>query len=288
VGAITLFPVFNHAPAAPDYMSGPRAEAEGLVEVVEQGGGATVPALVVRNRADVPVLVIGGTTVLGNRQDRTLDVTVLCPPGETVVPVSCVEEGRWSAPRPARWATASAPLDLRADMARSVVASLRRGEKKADQYMVWDRVAYRLAAGRVVSETGALADAYRDAGPELDDLAARLRPQPDQAGLVVAIGGRVRGLEVFDRPATLEAHWEALLRGLALEADVDADAAGGAAVPTTEEAAAFCARVERTPVTEAPPTGLGRELYLDGDGICGQALVWEGALVHLCAFATNG
>ncbi len=97
-GPLTLFPIVGEAPAAPAYLTGPRAEALGALRVAELDGAAAVPELVVHNGGAVPVLLVEGETVIGNKQNRTLNLSVLVAAGaDTAIPVSCVEAGRWRA-----------------------------------------------------------------------------------------------------------------------------------------------------------------------------------------------
>ena len=57
-----------------------------------------VPELRVVNPLDANVLLYDGEELLGAKQNRILNVTVLVPAAsEKTVPVSCVEEGRWHA-----------------------------------------------------------------------------------------------------------------------------------------------------------------------------------------------
>ncbi|TML36940.1 MAG: hypothetical protein E6G27_18330 [Actinobacteria bacterium] len=56
---IALFPVYYHDSPAPPYLTGRRADAMGVLVVKERPGAAAVPELVVRNDADLPVLLVG-------------------------------------------------------------------------------------------------------------------------------------------------------------------------------------------------------------------------------------
>ena len=74
-----------------------------------------VPQLAVTNLSDLPVLLVEGEMLVGGDQNRTMNVTVLCPPRtRTVVPVSCVEAGRWGARRTMSGKRKHAPGSLRA------------------------------------------------------------------------------------------------------------------------------------------------------------------------------
>jgi hypothetical protein len=67
--------------------------------IVRHRGGleaGSVPNLAVRNDGDTPVLLLHGEELIGAKQNRVVNVTMLVP-AKTVlkIPVSCVEQGRW-------------------------------------------------------------------------------------------------------------------------------------------------------------------------------------------------
>ncbi len=76
-GPLALYPLVSAGPSAPAYMCGPDAEATDVLVVDEIDERAAVSELVVQNRGDQPVLLIEGETVLGAKQNRTLNLTVL-------------------------------------------------------------------------------------------------------------------------------------------------------------------------------------------------------------------
>ncbi|HMY27266.1 MAG TPA: hypothetical protein PLJ59_13150 [Solirubrobacterales bacterium] len=98
-GPLTIFPVFGPDPGIP-YVSLKDAIENGNLTVKELPGGASVRDLVVENPGRHNVLVFEGEEVLGARQNRTFDISVLIPSGARItVPVSCVEAGRWDGMR---------------------------------------------------------------------------------------------------------------------------------------------------------------------------------------------
>ena len=55
-----------------------------------------MPELEAENRGDLPVLLVDGDQLVGAKQNRIINLTILVPPGKTIViPVSCVEARRW-------------------------------------------------------------------------------------------------------------------------------------------------------------------------------------------------
>ena len=282
-GPLTLFPVFRRDAATADYVPGPAAAAEHLFDVAERGDGAVVPELVITNRGARPLLLIEGEVLLGAKQNRTLNVTVLCHPrGETVIPVSCVEMGRWGRARKGSRSPHHAGLKLRAAKVRSVFESVRaRRGKRSDQGRVWEAVDEYAAALDSTSPTFALDEIQEGAALRFAHLTKDLVPAARQCGVLVGIGGEVRALDVFDRPETLSAYWQSLLAGYAT------DAYGAKEAPTTAEAArAFVAALGAAARTETPGAGLGTERHFGSDAVAGSELCLDGATIHLAAFAT--
>ena len=65
---------------------------QAVVEEVNESG--SVPNLVVTNKADRPLLISEGEILVGAKQNRVVNVTVLVAAGvKFLMPVSCVEAG---------------------------------------------------------------------------------------------------------------------------------------------------------------------------------------------------
>src|SRR5580658_6027310 len=98
--------------------------------------------------------------LVGGDQNRTMNVTVLCSPGErTLVPVSCVEAGRWGMRRTMGASRRHAPGSLRA--AKTANLEERSADvqsRRSDQRRVWAEVERQSMSHGVHSETFALDD----------------------------------------------------------------------------------------------------------------------------------
>ena len=146
---------------------------------------------------------------------------------------------------------------------------------------MWQRIdAYQddLAA---FAPTSALDDVYEAVGLDLDAIIDGLVPLPGQRGVIVAIGGQVRGLDLFDKPSTLAAYWDSLVAGAAIDA-----LHAPSRAPSLDDAEQFAVCVLAAPDSPAPAVGLGREHLLAGAGVTGHTLEWGGGIVHLAAFST--
>ena len=93
---LTLYPLTRAATnEAPDYLLLEDAIARGLARVTELTADGSVPELNFENGSDQPVLLLDGEELVGAKQNRVLNLTVLAPAKQSIViPVSCVEAGR--------------------------------------------------------------------------------------------------------------------------------------------------------------------------------------------------
>src|SRR5437763_10855836 len=93
---LTVFPLYLESPARPNYRLSEEALADGSAVVEEVTEGGSVPNLAVDNKGETLVLFVEGQERRGAKQNRVLNTSVLiAAKTKTVLPVSCVEQGRW-------------------------------------------------------------------------------------------------------------------------------------------------------------------------------------------------
>jgi hypothetical protein len=281
--ALTLFPLWTeHAEAATGYVTGPAAEAAKTL-AVDELGEATVPQLLAKNTGGAPVLLVEGEVLAGGLQTRVLNLSVLVPAlAELAVPVACVEAGRWGDRRHSRRGAAHSPPTLRHRKTASVNAAKARGARYADQRAVWSSVAAYSAMLAAPSATDSYADVIDQRRMDVTRMTAGLVPLPGQRGLLVGVGGTVRGLELFDSAATFADYFGSVLVGYAMEAL----AAEPVATPSAH-ARRFIRRVAVASWSSSDAVGLGREITIEAEGVTGTGLAWDAQRppVHVAAFA---
>lgn len=95
-GALAVLPIMADLPAGPDYLTLGEALAAGTLTITEISEGGSVPELAVINEGNLPVLFLDGEELAGAKQNRVVNTTILLKEhSKTVIPVSCVEQGRW-------------------------------------------------------------------------------------------------------------------------------------------------------------------------------------------------
>jgi hypothetical protein len=93
---LTIFPVVSADEPSLSYLLMTDAIRRGVVTFEEKGGG-TRPHMVVRNRGTLPVLLLDCETLLGVRENHSTHQSMLLGPGSTtLVPISCMDPGKWS------------------------------------------------------------------------------------------------------------------------------------------------------------------------------------------------
>src|SRR5271168_2701414 len=94
--SLTVFPLFAEPSGQVDYLLSDEALQAGSVMVQEVSEGGSVPDLLVENSGDIRVLFLEGEELVGAKQNRILNTSILLPAhSKTKIPVSCVERGRW-------------------------------------------------------------------------------------------------------------------------------------------------------------------------------------------------
>ena len=144
---VVIAPLFPRRQPVASYVTLEEAIPLGFhVGEIDEAG--SVPELLARNPLDANVLLYDGEELLGAKQNRILNVTVLAAAGaETRIPVSCVEVGRWSS-RSAAFASSPSHAypELRRVKAQRLSAEpLARGTA---QGAVWDEVRGKAALPR--------------------------------------------------------------------------------------------------------------------------------------------
>jgi hypothetical protein len=288
---LSLFPLYRPDLTAsePDYLLLEEAIAQGLARITEAGGGGSVPEIKFENDAEIPVLLLDGEELLGAKQDRVLNLTILAPPKRTtLIPVSCVEPGRWRMTSPEfRVAGDMMCSRVRAARCAQVSASMRTsGTHGSDQARMWDELAAKASRLGVDSPTGAMAAMYERHALLIDEYVRAFAGAEGQTGVLCAMGRHPLALDLFDHSITMRRLFPKLVRSYALDA---LDAGQCSKVPTDPRLVSEMLKdASRAPAFTQPAIGLGKDVRFLGRTVSGSALWANGRYVHICAFAASG
>ena len=257
----------------------------GTLHIEEPHEAGSVPELRVVNEGSLRVLILEGDELIGAKQNRVVNSSVLVAAGSHLtLPVSCVERGRWSyRSRAFSPGTGSPHLALRRLKTRSVHDSLRRGRgHRSAQRAVWREVDRKARLHKAVSSTHALQDSRSHLSERLDAFEKLARELPEgTSGVVVAMGERLLLLEVLAGPRTFARVFRKLLSGYAFES-VGLDRPYG--TPDTSAVRSFIEAAAKAAHEEHQAVGAGRDVKFEADGISGYALIGETGVLHAAAF----
>jgi hypothetical protein len=280
---IVLAPLFPRKQPRARYVTLDDALPLGL-RITEVSAAGSVPELLVANPLDAPVLLYDGEELVGAKQDRILNVSVLVSEtSETRIPVSCVEQGRWSA-RSAAFAAArhTAHPEMRRIKAEALLAApLAPG---VAQRQVWDAVDDKARRLGTWSPTGAQADIFAARERDLGGLRRAFPLQQGQSGAVLALGPELLCLDYVSGPEAFARLYPKLLDGYLLDALEHLDVAPA----DWARLEGFVGAVHAAPRRRTPSPGLGEDVRLAGDGVVGSGLELEGEELQLSAFTRTG
>ena len=282
---MTVFPILDGAAAGPEYVSLRQALEKGWLTVTEVSEGGSVPNLRVENAADVGVLLLDGEELVGAKQNRVLNTSVLLAPhSETIIPVSCTEAGRWSYVSPVfEDSDLVAAASVRRMKSASVTRSLEHtGEFQSDQVKVWDAIDAVASRARAESPTRALRDVFLAKEKRLEEYQSAFPGLAEQKGLVACLGETVLGLDLVSRPAVYAELHAKLVKSYAMEAILQETPP--AAHASEDTARAFLAGLQAAEERTYPSVGLGTDYRYRAKELVASALVHENEVVHLAAF----
>jgi hypothetical protein len=278
-GSLSVFPLFTEESHPVDYVLSDEAIGVGTVTVAEISPQGSVPDLTVENKGERRALFLEGDQLVGAKQNRILNLTVLIP-GQTklTIPVSCVEAGRWHRTSASFSSSChGSPYRLRHNLKSSVTRSLRekRGHR-SDQGQVWADVREQQKSLGVRSDTSALEDTYKKYEDKLAEAKKALQYVPGSYGLVVALGPKIITVDLFDKPETCEKVWSRFLSGMVLDALAEEKEGS----PEPDQVGQLINELRQAPWAQTQTVGEGQEYRVEFQGKIGSVLLLDGSLIH--------
>ena len=279
---LSVFPLFDGSMSPVEYTLSDEGIGSGTVTVEEVSEAGSVPDLLVENKGDVRVLFLEGEELVGAKQNRILNTSVLIGAHSRVkIPVSCVEAGRWRY-RSRLFGSSGSHCSsrlrhfLKMSVSKSVMA--RRGHS-SDQGAVWQEVARQQSALGTSSPSSAMADTFRAHEGRIAEFREKLRYVDGACGIAVAVGKQIVAVDLFDKMTTCRKVWDRLLTGYVLDA-LEAGAEQGQA--ETADVERLLGTANALSWQKADPVGEGEEYRANqGEDVHASALTLRDAPVHV-------
>ncbi len=285
---LTAYPVLSNRLSALDYITLDEALGQGLIEIAEIDGNGSVPELKLTNKSEKMILILDGEELVGAKQNRIVNTTMLIPPMEVVViPVSCVEQGRWVYKTERFYSEERlAPPALRAMKAEHMGHTIQEsGEYRSDQGAIWQQISEKASRRGAQSNSMAMAEIYNQDKPALKSYFEHFQLVESQVGAVFLINGKLVGMDCLGKTDTFVKVFKKLVESYALDAvdwfDPKTEAEG-----SRFDVDSFLKVLAGAETENHKSVALGMDLRLDSSGCIGFALAY-GEILHLSVFAKD-
>jgi hypothetical protein len=287
---LAVFPLVSDYALDLNYLTLDEALDEDVIDVVELDREGSVPELKVVNKSDTMILILDGEELVGAKQNRIVNTTILIAAKDTVViPVSCVEQGRWSydSQKFGSQKRVMSPR-MRAGKSEQVKFSLDiSGNFTADQSAIWNDISDKALRMDAESPSSAMSEIYKKKDHSIKDYTNHFNLTESQIGAVFVINGQVVGMDCFGKPETFGMVFEKLVESYALDA-IDTAESKKVAKNEKDRAAKFLQSPATCKVEPHPSVGLGTDCRLESKKITGFALAHDDQILHLSAFSLKG
>lgn len=288
---LTVFPVFSGYAKGNGYVLLKDAMESEKFTVTEVDEGGSVPNLKVINQLDEDVLILDGEELIGAKQNRIVNTTIIIgKKKEVIIPVSCVERGRW---RYSRKNFAHSPHHLysalRHKKLKSVSASLKTAASyRADQNEIWQDIEEKAKRLSVHSDTEAMNEIFENYEDEVKKYEQSFSPKPEQIGFIAMIDNKVVGCDIFGAKNVLPKVYRNLLKGYildALEKNMERrQTASGVKENLNKKTNSFLVKLKKVKREKFKSVGEGDDIRLESKDVNGAALVHKERVVHMAAF----
>lgn len=281
MGVIPLFTSIDSI----EYLTLKEALNKKLLIITEVSKGGAVPELKVTNKAEMPVLLLDGEELVGAKQNRILNTTILLKEkSETIIPVSCTEQGRWSYKSDKfNVSDVIAAHNIRAKKASSVSANLSNSNEFAsDQFEVWNEIDRIARNTNIHSETGAMKDIFYAKMEDLDKFLEAFKCEPHQKGLLITINGEVVGFDAISLESAYKKLHPKLVKSYAMDALLQKKKKS--VLPSIEKAKTFIKEAISAHGKKYKSIGYGWDYRFESENIVGSALIYNRNVIHTAFF----
>lgn len=285
---ITMIPLFREAKTAVDYIALDEALDLGQIEITEVNDSGSVPNLSVINKGERSVLIVDGEEIIGAKQNRVVNTSLLLLGNTTTtIPVSCTEQGRWRHVSP-KFNKSDTVLnrEARGRKLRSVSRNYKsHKEAHSDQGEVWSEINKLEEKANYKSKSSAMKDVYDKQRKRLDECTQALCLTENQAGLLIGVDGIPAGYDYISLPPVYARLHDKLLRSYIIDPLLETKSEQNAAGENL--LAEFIERAGQSKGDRYASPAAGWDYRLEAPGMSGASLEYEKVQIHQAFFSTD-
>lgn len=268
-----------------DYISGPKALENGLVEVKEINEQGSVNNLYLINLTDKYIFFMDGDILTGAKQNRVLNSSVMIAPNSKInLPVSCIEQGRWhSVSDKFNPSNHISPQKLRAKKSQSVSLNLKANRfHLADQNEVWHDVEEYYETLRMSSSTMDLSELFTRKEDDFEIFIKKFELNTNSNGISLFVNKKLLSIDLFNRTDIYQEYFPKILRAAAIETfQLKEKENQITEAEATYKTLNLFDTLETIKYETYPGVGIGTEKRFNTENITGFELNFNSHLIHL-------
>ncbi|MCS7215703.1 MAG: hypothetical protein NZ826_06085, partial [Thermodesulfovibrio sp.] len=289
---LIIFPLYSDIVKEDGYLLLDEALKTDKFRIQEVSEGGSVPELTVINELDSDVLLLEGDILVGAKQNRTINTTIIVGKGSKLtIPVSCVEQGRWSyRSRVFSSSKFSVDPDIRRMKAKTVMSSLKEsGQFRADQSGIWGTIAEKMRRHNYDSRSMDVDELYESRQEDYQNYERSFSYKDQQIGIAVFNGDELSGCDIFGVKGIMYKAFKKILSGYIFEGIEKSHLIRGKRASLDfallkEKLNSFFKSLYSLPKDVFKSVGEGNDIRFDSPEITGYAIEHNGKIVHIAGF----
>jgi hypothetical protein len=282
---MAVIPLFSKTNGGLNYLAMKEALDKSLLTVKEIDKDGSVPELKVKNKGKIPIFLLDGEELIGAKQNRVLNTSILLKAKcETIIPVSCTEQGRWSYTSD-EFHDSGLVMSNKARKLklRSVAKSLKSSmDFSADQSEVWDGIEELSEDAEVQSPTNSMKDVFESKKEDIDNYLKALPCLPSQKGIMVFVNGKVEGFDVVSLSSAYKNIHPKLLKSYAIDSILDKNGKNNLSI---DKAKNFIKKAIKCRGKKYDSKGIGLDYRFETNKLVGSSLVYSEKVIHAAFFS---
>ncbi|MBN2547231.1 MAG: hypothetical protein JXB50_15620 [Spirochaetes bacterium] len=250
-----------------------------MLEITEINGG-NVPKVNITNLSDKMIYIMGGEIITGCKQDRIIARDVLIAPKRKnlIVPVYCVEQGRWT--------HKSKNFTTKENLGTSKLRAEAQKNEGGSQSKIWNEISEYFNKNDARSSSNAYQDIYDDkkVNDKIEKIEKELKKieikNENCIGVLITYGDKIISLDIFADNYLLSNLWDKIIKSTALSS-ITEKSKGSFSI---NDAKNFINKLDSKHYENKDAIDMGKEYSLNDNKINANALTHENRLIHLAAF----
>ena len=279
---MVVFPLLCNKEISVDYILLDEAIESKQIVIAEESDDGIAAELIIENLSGENILILDGEGLVGARQNRTANTTLLIPAHSVVtIPIICVERKRWY--YQGHGIMNKDRVTMRRNMAvnESLMAAESFQSNQGEVRDIWDMVNGEKTSFHVDAPTCLIEDVYGNEQKPLDEYVKHFSVEDSQVGVLVLTDNHVMGCDCFGRYNTLRKNFSRLIKAYA---PGTIDTIGKKCTFSKRKAADFINNIRISIVKGSASISLGTDLRLASQKVTGSALSIGKELIHFSAF----